>query len=86
MPKNVKGAFSKSSLLQNLKKIEGAPFGNIEKFSKKKQKMRNLKSHRADKCKRGTLWTFSTPIHLQNNKKIKGGPFENIENFSKNGK
>ena len=35
-------------------------------------------SHSAEKCKRGTLWDFSTSILLQNRKKLKEGPFGDI--------
>ena len=63
------------------------PFGDIEKFSKKKRKMKTFKqSHRAEKCKRGqggpfTLIRFCR-LRLKS-KKPKGDPLETKKN-SKN--
>ena len=40
-------------------------------------------SHRAVKCKRGTLWSLLTYILLQNIKKLERGTLWDIKNFSK---
>ena len=58
--------FTTSIRSQNIKTIEGGPFGN---------KLFIEKSLRCRKTERGTLLDFSTSILLQNIKEIEGGPF-----------
>ena len=41
--------------------------------------LKSGKSHSAEKCKKGGLWSFRTTILLQNRKKIEGGPLGDIE-------
>ena len=54
------------------------------KVLKKKGKMRILKSHNAEKCKRGSLWDFLTSILLQNkNQKIEKDPLVTLKIFQK---
>ena len=73
--------FLTSILLRYFKKIEGGPFGDFEKFSKK---MRIFNSLIVPKnVKEDTLLNFLTFVLLQNIKKMKGGPFGDIKKFSK---
>ena len=59
--------------MRYFKKIEGGPFGDFEKFSKK---MRIFNSLIVPKnLKKDTLLNFLTIVVLQNIKKMKGGPF-----------
>ena len=63
--------------MQNFKKIEGGPFGDIKKLSKKKRKMIILNSLIVTKNVEGGLWAFSTSLQLQNiKKKLKGDPLK----------
>ena len=48
-----------------LSQLKGGPFGEKNKFSKKKSQCRKLKG--------GTLWDFPTSILTQNSKEIEGG-------------
>ena len=70
--------------MRYFKKIEGGPFGDFEKFSKK---MRIFNSLIVPKnLKEETLLNFLTFVLLQNIKKMKGGPFGDIKKFSKSRK
>ena len=86
MPKTVKRGslrFCNIHFYANFqKKIEGGPFGDFEKFSKKKQKMRIFNSLIVPKnLKYGTFWDFLTFDLLQINKKIEG---RNLWGYLKN--
>ena len=73
-----------SSWLQNMKKIEGEPLGDLKKFPKKYFKMWFLNSVTVPKnVKGGTLWDFLTSIMLQNVETNEGGPFGAIQKVSK---
>ena len=84
MPKSVKeGSLSlRFSSIQCLakfqKKIEGGPFGDFEKFSKK---MRIFNSLIVPKNLKETLWDLLTFVLLQNMKKMKEGPFGTLKKF-----
>ena len=66
--------------MQNIKKIEGGPFGdNFFYFREKKTKNENFEqSHCAEIFKRAfwPLWVFRHFSLLQNIKKLEVGPFE----------
>ena len=67
-------------LLRYFKKIEGGPFGDFEKISKK---MRIFNSLIVPKNLKETFGNFLTFVLLQNIKKMKGGPFGDNKKFSK---
>ena len=64
------------------KKIEGGPFGDIKKLSKKKRKMIYLNSLIVTKNVEGGLWAFSTSLQLQNIRE-QNIPFRDKKNFEK---
>ena len=67
--------------MRYFKKIEGGPFGDFEKFSKK---MRIFNSLIVPKnLKEETLWNFQRSFCCKISKKMKGGPFGDIKKFSK---
>ena len=74
--------FLTSILLRYFKKIEGGPFGDFEKFSKK---MRIFNSLIVPKnLKEETLWNFLTFALLQNIKKNEGRTLlGTLKNFRK---
>ena len=61
--------FLKIQFVAKYQKIEGGPFGDIKKLSKKKRKMIILNSLIMTKNVEGDLWAFSTSLQLQNIKK-----------------
>ena len=68
--------------MRYFKKIEGGPFGDFGKFSKK---MRIFNSLIVPKnLKEETLLNFLTFVLLQNIKKMKGGPFGDIKKSFEN--
>ena len=78
--------FLKFQFVDEYEKIERGPFGDLEKFSKKNQKMRFLNSVRLPKnVQVATLWNFLTFILLQLIEIIEGGLFGAIQKqkFSK---
>ena len=70
-------------MLQNIKKIEGGPFGDIEKLSKKKRENIILNSLVVTKNVERGLWAFSTSLQLQNILKIERGTLWRQTQFSK---
>ena len=62
--------FKNLSCCEISKIIEGSDFGNLERFLKKKRKIRFFNSVTVPKnVKEGTFWDFLTSILLQNIKK-----------------
>ena len=89
VPKNLKEGtlwdYSVSIMLQNFLKIEGGPFRDIKKFSKKKRKIRILsQSHSAEKLERGDpLGFLKLQFAVKYQKTWRGDPLETKKNFEK---
>ena len=64
-----------------IKKIEGGPFGDFEKLSKKMRFFN--KSHSAEKSERRDPCEFFNVRSVAKYQKMKGGPFGDIKKFSK---
>ena len=64
--------------------MKGGPVRDIEKFSKKKRKMKIFSLIVPKNVKAGTLCDSLTYIQLQNIKKTRrGDPFKTLKNFQK---
>ena len=71
--------FYNNQSVAKYQKIEGGPFGDFTKMSKKKRKMRILNSPIVPKnLKERTPWDFVTFVVAKYQNKLKGGPFEVI--------